>query len=70
MSTYVLLPLDQFGRELRAIVAGHCQVPVLGRLVVVHAVAPAIVDHLHGVDRADPTVELAASPRSPSVSGA
>src|SRR6476620_3843894 len=57
----LLLPLDELGRELRAFVAGHCQVPVLRCLVVVHAVAPASVDHLHGVDRADPTVELIAS---------
>src|SRR3954447_4098274 len=57
----LLLPLDQLGRELRAVVAGHCQVPVLRCLVVVHAVASASVDHFHGVDRADSTVELIAS---------
>ena len=56
----LLLPFDQLGWELRAVVSCRRDEFVLRRLVLVLSVLSSVADLLDGVDRPDPWVQLAA----------
>ena len=54
-----LLSLDQLGRELGAVMPGLREVPILWCLVVMQAVESAARGFIDGIDRPDPSVQLA-----------
>jgi hypothetical protein len=57
----VQFSFDELGWELRTVVPGRREVLVLGRLVVVQPVLPAVTNLVHGIYRPDASVELASS---------